>query len=123
MTVQTIEFRLYKLGIAFRTYSVAKLGGGMFADVSFNLLPVIPIITDFLAIRTDGQQSLKRLDAGNSRFQFTDALGQSLLKLQDANSSLYPGAQLLAIEGLGNVIVGAGVKALDLVFLPPPRGQ
>ena len=121
--VQTIEFRLDESRVAFRTNPMAELGFGMVADVSFHLLPIITIVPDLLAVRTDGQQSLQRLDPRKSLFQFLDALRQGPLKFQDANSHLHPRAKLLVVKRLGDVIVGSGLKAKNLVFLAPPCRQ
>jgi hypothetical protein len=46
MTVQTVKLRLHESRVAFRTNPVAELGFGMVANVSFDLLPVIPIVAD-----------------------------------------------------------------------------
>jgi hypothetical protein len=41
---------------------MAELQLGMFAEVAINLLPIILIVADLLAIRADRQQAMKLLD-------------------------------------------------------------
>jgi len=50
LTAQPIEFGLHEAGVAFRTDPVAELGLGMVADVPFDLLPVIAVVADLLAV-------------------------------------------------------------------------
>src|SRR5271157_3864207 len=122
MSVQTIEFGLDESRVAFRTNPMAELGSGMVADVSFDLLPVIPIVANLLTVGTDGQQSLQRLDTRKGLFQFPDALRQGPLQFQDTDSHLHARAKLLTVEGLRDVVIGSGLKAGDLVFLSSPGG-
>lgn len=81
----------------------------MVADVSFNLLPVVPVVPNFLAVGTNGQQPLKRFDAGKRLLQFPDALRQGALKFQDADAHLHPGAKFFTVKRFRDVVVSAGV--------------
>ena len=114
MTVQTIELRLDEPGIAFWTNPVAELGFGMVADVSFDLLPVIPIVADLLTIRTNGQQPLERLDPRKGLFQLPDTLRQGPLEFQDAHSHLHARSagfigKPYTLEGLSIALHKAGM--------------
>ena len=74
MSRQTIEFRLDVSRVALRTNPMAELGIRVVADVAFHLLPVIAIVADFLAIRTNGQQPLQSFDARKGVLQLPDSL-------------------------------------------------
>jgi hypothetical protein len=54
---------------------MAELGFRMLRDILFNLLPVILIVTDFLAVRTNRQEALELLDARQGFFEGVDPIG------------------------------------------------
>ena len=43
---------------------------GMFANVSFELMPVVALSADFLALHANREQSFQALDAAQRRLQF-----------------------------------------------------
>jgi hypothetical protein len=49
---------------------------------------------------------LQTLDLGDRLLQFPHPCSEALLQLHDLAADLETGAQLLAVEGLGDVIVG-----------------
>src|ERR1041384_3036845 len=96
---------------------MTELRGRMFANVALDLLPVVLIIADVLAIRTDRQNALQLLDLHERLFEFKDTLGETLLQLDDACADLHARAQFIAVERLDDVIVRAGVESLHDVSL------
>src|SRR6266508_4884505 len=96
---------------------------GMFRDISIQLLPVIPVIADFLTVEADRQEALKRFDVCKRFLQFFDALGERLLQLHNTFPDLDSGAQFVEVKGLRHVVVGAGVQAGDHVVPRVAGGQ
>ena len=88
---------------------------GVIADVTFDLLPVIGIGADTLAVAADRQQAAKVLHVRHHLLQVGDAFGQPLLQGEHPRPDVHPGAQLVRVERLGQVVVGACVQAGDQV--------
>lgn len=47
---ELVQLWLYTPLVAVRADAMAELGLRMLGDIAFDLLPIIPVITDFLAI-------------------------------------------------------------------------
>ena len=67
-------------GVARRTDAVAELRVGVLRDVSLDLLPVLIVAADALAVAADRQQPVQLLDVDQRRLQLGDALRQLLLQ-------------------------------------------
>lgn len=74
-----VKLRLNNLRIASRADAVAKFNFRMLADVAFNSMPVVLLITNFLTVRTDGEQTLKLLNLRKSGFEFAHTCGETSL--------------------------------------------
>jgi hypothetical protein len=55
---------------------VAEDGLGTLADVGLDLLPIVLVVSDLLAVGAYGKEALKKLDARQSLLQFPNSLGQ-----------------------------------------------
>ena len=76
-----------------------------------------------LQYATDGQQALQLPHACERLLEFDHAVRQPLLQPDDAGSHLQAGLELLAIDRLGDVVVGAGAKPLHDVLGADARGE
>jgi hypothetical protein len=54
---------------AVRTNSMAELGFRVARNVGVNLFPVVPVVTNLLAVGADGEESLKLLQSFQSVFK------------------------------------------------------
>lgn len=61
------------------TDAVGKKRVGMLGYVLFDALPVVLVITNVLAVSTDGQDSLERLDLAEEPLEFVHALAKDIL--------------------------------------------
>ena len=64
-------FRVELLG-AFRTDAVAELGFRMISDIGLELIPVSPVVPDFLARCADGKETAQLSDFGKGFFEIVD---------------------------------------------------
>src|SRR5947209_8349711 len=55
--------------VALRADAVAELGLGVLADVRLDLLPVVLVVADLLAVGADRQEAAELLDAGERRLE------------------------------------------------------
>jgi len=67
---------LNNVRIASRADAVAKFNFRMLADVALDPVPVVLLITNFLTIRADREQTLKLLDLRERGFEFAHARGE-----------------------------------------------
>src|SRR2546427_1341716 len=104
-----IELRAH-CRITGRADTMTELRVGVFGDVALQLLPVLIVAADALAVRTDRQESAQLLDVGQGGLQLFNSFGEAFLQRQDADADLHARAQLLGVERLGDVVVGAGVE-------------
>jgi hypothetical protein len=74
-----LQFGPGKLLVAAWADAVAKLHVSMLGDIPFDLLPVIAVVADLLAVSTDGQETSKVFETCKCLFEFSDALGQTTL--------------------------------------------
>ena len=79
---------------------MAELGFRMGSDITLNLLPIVVVVTNVLAVRADGQKALQELDLSQSLFQFRDSSRQRLLQREQAKSDLQARPQFARIKGL-----------------------
>ena len=56
-------------------------------DVAFHLMPVVPVVPDFLAVAANGQQSLELLLAGDRLLELRDPLGELVLTVLSQNTA------------------------------------
>src|SRR5262249_18974018 len=103
--------------VARRADAVAKLRSGMGAEVLLELLPVVAVVADALAVRANGEKPLELLDLAQGLFQLGHALRQALLQAHHARPHLDAGAQLRAVERFGHVVVGPGFQTGHKIFL------
>src|SRR5439155_263902 len=115
--------RLDHLVVAVRTDAVAELHVGVRGHVLLDLLPVVAVVANLLAVRADRQQAAQLPDAGQGLFQLGDAGRQHGLQFDDADADLHAGLELLMVERLGDVVVRAGLQTGDDVLLAAARGQ
>ena len=108
---------------AARADAMAELRVAAVGDVGFDLLPVVLVAADALAVAADRQHAAQLFDARERLLQFRDALRQPLLQRQHADAGVDPRAQLRGAERLDQVVVGAGVEARDHVFGGVAAGQ
>src|SRR5580765_5962972 len=102
---------------------MGELSVGVALDVGLDLLPVVTVVADFLAVRADRQESLQLLDPCQRLFELAYALGEGGLERQHAEADLHTGAKLLPLERLDDVVVGAGAQAGHDVLGPGLRGD
>ena len=86
-------------------------------EIRLDLFPVVRLVSHFLAVAANGQESLQSLHVGESCLDLGDARGKTALQLYNALSDAHPRLQLHRVEGLRYVVVGARGKALRQVFL------
>ena len=86
-------------------------------DIALDLLPVILVVADFLAVGTDWQQTLEVFFARYRFFELAHPIGEGHLQIEDALADLNPRLQFLAVEGLIEVVVGAGGERFGDVVL------
>jgi hypothetical protein len=65
--------------VAVRTNSMAELGFRVTRNVGVNLFPVVPVVTNLLAVGADGEETLKLLHALQSVFELLKAFYESFL--------------------------------------------
>ncbi len=66
--------------VALGADAVAELHAGVAREVAFELLPVIAVVADFLAVAANRQQALQLMNLGQGILQFADALGNLVLQ-------------------------------------------
>ena len=92
-------------------------------DVGLDLLPVLIVAADALAVAADGKQAVQLFDVGERRLELEDALAQLFLQRDDADTDVDAGAQLVDVERLGDVIVRAGIEAGDDILAAAERRE
>jgi hypothetical protein len=65
--------------VAIRTNSMAEFGFRVARDVGINLFPVVPVVTNLLAVGADGEESLKLLYSLRSIFELLKAFRKGFL--------------------------------------------
>ncbi len=58
-----------------RADAVAELRLRVLRDVNFHLLPIVPVLTNTLAVATNGQKAFQSSHVRERCFQFTDVRG------------------------------------------------
>src|SRR5260370_32888388 len=89
----------------------------MFTDVAVHLLPIVLIVANLLAIRTNREQPLELLYSRERHFKVGDAIYQIPLKLADSQTYGNARLKLLPIEGFRHVVVSTCFEALHNVYL------
>ncbi len=107
---------------AFGTQAMAEFGFRMVLDVILQPFPGFLVVPNLLAMHTDGNESLKRFDMGQSILEFFDPVRQSGLQFDDPLSHVDARAQFLVAERFGDIVIRAGLKAGDNVFFSPECG-
>src|SRR5207245_6003577 len=121
--LRRVELGFDHIAVAVRADAVTELDIGVIADVLLDLLPVVLVVADLLAVRADRQQSPQLAHADDRLLQLHHAIGEHRLQLDQTHADLHAGAQLLVVERLGDVIVGSRLQPGDDLLLPPPGGQ
>jgi hypothetical protein len=65
--------------VAVRTNSMAELGFRVARHVGVDLFPVVPVVTNLLAVGADGEEPLKLLHSLQSVFKLVKAFQESFL--------------------------------------------
>ena len=78
---------------------MAEPGFEPFSNAVFELLPILPVVTDLLAVRANREQPPQSLDACQRFFQLGSARSQASLRPDGAHSHLESGTQLFAAKG------------------------
>src|ERR1700736_5496926 len=78
--------------VAAGTDAVAELHVRVLADVLFDLLPVVLIVADALAVAADRQEAVQLLHGRQGDLELRDAIGEALLELQHAQPHMDPRA-------------------------------
>src|SRR5436190_12016429 len=84
-----LDFLLY-FAVTRRADAVAELRVGVLGDVLFDLLPVLVVAADPLAVAADRQEPVQRLDVGQRLLQLGDPLIESILQRQDPHADVHP---------------------------------
>ena len=66
---------------AFRAYTMTELCLGMITDILYQLIPDIPIVSDFMTIHADGDNPLQLFYLSQSRLKFSDELLVGVLNI------------------------------------------
>lgn len=96
---ELLQFGPRELLEAVRGNAIAQPGFSPFSDVVFELLPILPVVTDLLAVRANREQPPQSLDACQRFFQLGSARNQASLRPDGAYSHLESGTQLFAAKG------------------------
>src|SRR2546422_1050358 len=117
------EFGLDERFVAIWADGMAESGLRMLADIGIDLLPIVCVVADFLAVHANREQSLELFHARQGILQFPDACHKVPLQFHDARSHPHSGQQFLRIERLGHIVVRSGLEALNDVRFGVSRGQ
>src|SRR5256712_13924644 len=113
------EFGLDERFVAIWADGMAESGLRMLADIGIDLLPIVCVVADFLAVHANREQSLELFHARQGILQFPDACHKVPLQFHDARSHPHSGQQFLRIERLGHIVVRSGLEAADEIVLVP----
>jgi hypothetical protein len=109
--------------VALGADAVGELGLAVLLDVALDFVPVVAVVAAFFAVAADGQQALQELHVRDGGLKFLNALRELGLTVDHARADLHAGAQFLLVEGIGDVVIRAGVEALDDVGLAATNGE
>lgn len=84
-----------------------ELQAGAPGQVALHLLPEVAVAPHLSASRADGNEPLELLHVRQGFLEREDPVGELPLERHDPHPDRQPGPQLLELEGLGDVVVGA----------------
>lgn len=89
---------------------MGELKTGALGQVAVHLLPEVAVVADLPAPRADGDEALQLVHVGQRLFERSNPIAQLLLQRDDPLSDGDARPELLDLEGLGDVVVGARLK-------------
>ena len=95
---------------AVRAYAVAEAGVGSGGDVGFHAFPELGFVADAFAVRADRNQALERVNLGQGLLQLGDLRVEGVLERDHAQADAEACAQLLGLERLDDVVIGASLQ-------------
>ena len=98
-------------GATLGTNPVGDVRAHVFAQILFQLFPVVLVVTNAFAPGTDGEEPFELVNREQRFLKLGDAFRQGLLQLQHAPSDGNTGTQFLGIKGLGNVVIRTRVES------------
>ena len=96
---------------------MGEVGAGLSVDVFFDLMPVVFVVADALAIHANGNQFLQLADIGERLLQIDHFFGEGPLQLHHALAHLEAGAEFIGVKRLDDVVVRPGVQTGGNFFL------
>src|SRR5438876_778830 len=121
LLAQALELGLDVLRAAVRADAVGELRLGVPLDVALDLLPVVLVVADLLAVGADRQEPVEQLHAGERGLELFHPVGEGRLELEQSLADADPRVQLIPLEGLDDVVVGARREARHDVLGARPR--
>jgi hypothetical protein len=95
----------------------------MLTQVLLDLVPVVPIVSNPLAVTADRQQALQLLHPSNRFFQVPYPGSKIGLQAKHSLPDLHPGAKLVEVKRLGYVVIRPRLKTVDNVRLAAKRSK
>ncbi len=111
------------LGVAVGADAVAELHPRVGREIAFDLLPIVAVVADLLAVAADRQQPLQLVDLVQGLLQLADPLGQVVLERDHPVRHAEPRLQFAAVERLDEIVVGSAVEPGHEIFRPVLGGQ
>ena len=82
----------------FWTEAVAEHGIRVYRNVFSQPLPNVPVVTDLVAMHTDGQYALQCLDMRHCHFELIDSFFEGKPKLANSLTNLYACLQFILVK-------------------------
>ena len=73
----------------------------------------VVVASNLLTVAADRQDPLEGLDVLQRRLELCDLVAQLGLDLEDLPGDVDPGAELVVVERLADVVIGAGLEPFD----------
>ena len=102
---------------------MAELRLGMIHHVGLDLLPIVAVIPDLLAIAADRQQSGELLHALERALELHNVLGEGTLQSDHLGADPHARQQFGPVERLHHIIIRACPQAFDHIGLGIARGE
>src|SRR5262249_41727495 len=109
--------------VAARTDAVCELRVAVLHEVAIDLLPVVLVGADALAVRADPQEAAPLLHLRKRRLQLLHAGREAVLERQDARADAEARQKLAAMERFHEVVVGARFEPGHYVLTIVAAGQ
>ena len=85
---------------------MTELQIGMLSDVVLDLLPVVAVGADMLAIAADREKAVQLFDVRERLFEFSDPISERGSQPQDPQADVDPGPEDLRVERLAEEVIG-----------------